>query len=242
MWTVEWKLDSLKQLEIEPGSSFPLKGKWNKINKNSKIFLLFLFHLLISTFHVPTKKQPLVLGFQGQKQVRRLRLLNKIRYSITAEYLGICIPKRLFGANLISVEVGAFRISGRDKWHLSWVVPRPFWSSVVRDVIKKPKTALPLIKTDVVQSTLLGSVCRTFLFFPGLSFRFLNATSLPAPSERKVILGVERSLNLTSFGTDSPVGTCFSSLPFDEFSIFLETERIKYNMMLWWWSVKYSNT
>lgn len=84
-----------------------------------------------------------------------------------------------------------------------------------------------MIKTDVVQSILLGSVCRTFLFFPGLSFRFLNATSLPAPSERKVILGVERSLNLTSFGIDSPVGTCFSSLPFDEFSFFLETERIK---------------
>ena len=84
----------------------------------------------------------------------------------------------------------------------------------------------------MVQSILLGSVCRTFLFFPGLSFRFLNATSLPAPSERKVILGVERSLNLTSFGIDSPVGTCFSSLPFDEFSFFLETERIKYNTML----------
>ena len=97
MWTVEWKLDSLKPLEIEPGSSFPLKGKSNKINKNWKTFLLFLFHLLISTFHVPTKKQPLVLGFQGQKQVRRLRLLNKRRYSISAEI----IPRHLHSKTLI---------------------------------------------------------------------------------------------------------------------------------------------
>ena len=97
MWTVEWKLDSLKPLEIEPGSSFPLKGKSNKINKNWKTFLLFLFHLLISTFHVPTKKQPFVLGIQGQEQVRRLRLLNKRRYSISAEI----IPRHLHSKTLI---------------------------------------------------------------------------------------------------------------------------------------------
>ena len=91
------KIGSLKPLEIEPGSSFPLKGKSNKINKNWKTFLLFLFHLLISTFHVPTKKQPLVLGIQGQKQVRRLRLLNKRRYSISAEI----IPRHLHSKTLI---------------------------------------------------------------------------------------------------------------------------------------------
>ena len=51
----------------------------------------------MSKFHVPTKRQPLVLGFQGQKQVRRLRLLNKRRYSISAEI----IPRHLHSKTLI---------------------------------------------------------------------------------------------------------------------------------------------
>lgn len=161
--------------------------------------------------------------------MRRLRLLNKRRYSTSAEI----IPRDLHSKALIprqSYLCWRRCFQERTSRTCHELFPGPFG---LLDVIKSvlvfflPKTALPLIKTDVVQSILLGSVCRTFLFFPGLSFRFLNATSLPAPSERKVILGVERSLNLTSFGTDSPVGACFSSLPFDEFSFFLETERIK---------------
>lgn len=56
----------------------------------------------------------------------------------------------------------------------------------------------------------------------GLSFLFLNVTSLPAPSERNMILGVVRSLNFTSVLTDS---AGFASLSF-EFVLSLKSGEI----------------
>lgn len=54
-----------------------------------------------------------------------------------------------------------------------------------------------------------------FLFLSGLSLRFLNATSLPSPLARKVILGVDRSLNLASVLSASDAETSLVSIPFD---------------------------
>ena len=54
-----------------------------------------------------------------------------------------------------------------------------------------------------------------FLFLSGLSLRFLNATSLPSPLGRKVILGVDRSLNLASVLSASDAKTSLVSIPFD---------------------------
>ena len=84
---------------------------------------------------------------------------------------------------------------------------------------------LPAVNhADADQFVLLGSVCLTFLFLSGLSFRFLKATSLPAPSERNIILGVDRSLNLISVLTGSSGMSCFLSLSFDDFGFSLEKE------------------
>ena len=58
------------------------------------------------------------------------------------------------------------------------------------------------------QLALLGSVCRMFFFFSGLSLRFLKATSFPSPTERKVIFGVDRSLNFTTVEFGSIVVVC----------------------------------
>ena len=55
-----------------------------------------------------------------------------------------------------------------------------------------------------------------FLFLSGLSLRFLNATSLPSLPVRKVILGVDRSLNLASVLTDSAAVSCLLSISFDD--------------------------
>lgn len=54
-----------------------------------------------------------------------------------------------------------------------------------------------------------------FLFLSGLSLRFLNATSLPSPLARKVILGVDRSLNLASVLSASDAETSLVWIPFD---------------------------
>lgn len=75
------------------------------------------------------------------------------------------------------------------------------------------------------QLVLLGSVCRMFLFFSGLSLRFLKATSFPSPTERKVILGVDRSLNFTTVEFGSVVVVFRISLSLAEALFALQSER-----------------
>lgn len=70
-----------------------------------------------------------------------------------------------------------------------------------------------------------------FLFLSGLSLRFLNATSLPSPLERKVILGVDRSLNLASVLTASDAGTSLVSIPFDGSVLILTKELRKVTVL-----------
>lgn len=65
-----------------------------------------------------------------------------------------------------------------------------------------------------------------FLFLSGLSLRFLNATSRPSPLGRKVILGVDRSLNLASVLSASDAGTSLVSIPFDG-SVLILTKELK---------------
>lgn len=70
-----------------------------------------------------------------------------------------------------------------------------------------------------------------FLFLSGLSLRFLNATSRPSPLGRKVILGVDRSLNLASVLTASDAGTSLVSIPFDGSVLILTKELRKVTVL-----------
>lgn len=62
-----WKSGLVARLLLKESQKLTLKNIFNDF---------FQLCLLICTFHLPTKRQLLVLGFQGQKQVRQLRLLN----------------------------------------------------------------------------------------------------------------------------------------------------------------------
>lgn len=78
-----------------------------------------------------------------------------------------------------------------------------------------------------------------FLFLSGLSLRFLKATSSLSPAERKVILGVDRSLNFTSVVTASVAVVCLFSFSLAEAVFSLQRERITYHGL--WLHTAHSN-
>lgn len=66
-----------------------------------------------------------------------------------------------------------------------------------------------------------------FLFLSEFNLRFLNATSLPSPLGRKLILGVDRSLNLASVLLASGAVASLVSIPFDGSVFILAREERK---------------